>query len=61
MAARFSVSFCAFWAQAVVTSVELGRDVAPHFALFKDEGHSFGNGIVLLRSMYFAMLVVFNR
>jgi len=53
--------FSGFWTQAVATSVGLGRDVAPHFALFKDEGHSFGNRIVLLRSIQFPMLVVLNR
>lgn len=28
----------------VASSVGLGRDVAPYFALFKDEGNNFGKG-----------------
>ena len=31
----------------VASNVGLGRDVAPHFALFKDEGHNFGTETVL--------------
>lgn len=28
----------------MANSVGLSRDVAPHFALFKDEGNNFGKG-----------------
>ena len=42
----------------MAATVGLGRDVALHFALFKDESYSFGKGIVLFTNTYLALLAL---
>jgi len=32
--------------QVVANTIGLSRDVSPHFALFKDEGHNFGTELL---------------
>jgi len=36
----------------VANSVGLGHDVAPHFALFKDEGHNFGKRTICSQLLF---------